>query len=43
MGRDRLIQLFGEAGKTVQYAEAFELSEYGRKVSVEEFQAMLQP
>lgn len=43
MGRDRLIQLYGEAGRNVQYAEAFELSEYGRKISVDEFQAMLQP
>ena len=42
-GRERLIQIYGEAGKKVKYAEAFELSAYGRKVSIDEFQVMMQP
>jgi len=42
-GRERLVQVYGEAGKNVQYAEAFELSEYGRKISIDDFQALMQP
>ena len=39
--REKLIQLYGkEAGEKVQYAEAFELSPYGRQVSLEEFQEL---
>lgn len=35
--RDHLIELYGEKrGSAIRYAEAFELSEYGRQVSVEE-------
>lgn len=35
--RDKLIELYGEeAGKKVQYAEAFEICEYGRRPSKEE-------
>jgi len=38
-----LIRLFGDKGKEIRFAEAFELSPYGRPVSTDEFQAMLQP
>ncbi|SMO52715.1 PIG-L deacetylase family protein [Fodinibius sediminis] len=37
MYRERLIELYGEEqGKDIQYAESFELSQYGRQVSTEE-------
>jgi len=42
-GREKLIQRYGEEGKNIRYAEAFELSEYGRRISVDEFQALLEP
>ena len=42
-GRGQLISLYGEAGKTIRYAEAFEYCPYGRKVSMDEFQAIMQP
>lgn len=42
-GRARLTEIYGEAGKNVRYAEAFEYCPYGRKISVDEFQAMMQP
>jgi LmbE family N-acetylglucosaminyl deacetylase len=39
--RDKLIELYGpEKGKTVQYAEAFEVCEYGRRPSAEELKTM---
>lgn len=39
--RDRLIALYGEeAGKKVRYAEAFEICEYGRRVSDEELRQL---
>ena len=39
--RDRLIALYGkEVGQRVKYAEAFQLSQYGRQVSVEELKAL---
>jgi LmbE family N-acetylglucosaminyl deacetylase len=39
--RDKLIELYGpEKGKAVQYAEAFEVCEYGRRPSAEELRAM---
>ena len=34
--RDKLIDLYGEAGKKVRYAEAFQICEYGRRPSREE-------
>jgi hypothetical protein len=35
--RDRLIALYGkELGQSVRYAEAFQLSQYGRQVPVDE-------
>ena len=35
--RDRLIELYGEEkGRAIVYAEAFEISEYGRQPSEEE-------
>jgi hypothetical protein len=35
--RDKLIELYGEeAGKKVQYAEAFEICEYGRRPNAKE-------
>ena len=41
--RNTLIETYGEAGKTATYAETFELSPYGRKVSVEEFRELMRP
>lgn len=39
--RDRLIDLYGEErGSAIQYAESFELSQYGRQVSVEELKRL---
>jgi len=39
--RDRLIALYGqERGSKVKYAEAFELSQYGRQASVDELKQM---
>jgi len=38
-GREKLVELYGEErGAKVLYAEAFEISEYGRQVGKEEFQ-----
>ena len=42
-GREQLVKMFGETGKTIRYAEAFEYCPYGRKVSMDEFQALMQP
>ena len=40
--RDQLIELYGKRrGSAVRYAEAFQLSQYGRQVSVEELKQML--
>lgn len=39
--RDRLIELYGEErGSQIQYAEAFEICQYGRQPSIEELKAM---
>ena len=39
--RDRLIALYGEErGKKIKYAEAFQLSQYGRQASLDELKAM---
>jgi LmbE family N-acetylglucosaminyl deacetylase len=39
--RDRLVALYGaERGKKIQYAEAFELNQYGRQASVDELKKM---
>src|SRR2546427_647244 len=39
--RDRLIALYGrEAGQKVKYAEAFQLTQYGRQVSVDELKRL---
>lgn len=39
--RDRLIELYGnDRGRTIRYAEAFELSQYGRQPSAEELRAL---
>jgi LmbE family N-acetylglucosaminyl deacetylase len=39
--RDRLIALYGrDAGQKMKYAEAFQLSQYGRQVSVDELKRM---
>ncbi len=43
LGRERLIQIYGEAGKNVRYAELFELSPYGSKISADEFQKLMEP
>ncbi len=45
--RDKLCAIYGEAGKTIRYAEAFELSPYGSHVSADglrnEFQELMMP
>jgi LmbE family N-acetylglucosaminyl deacetylase len=42
--RDRLIAQYGdESGKKVRYAEAFQLSQYGRQVPVEELKRLIAP
>ena len=33
-------ETYGEAGKNIHYAESFELSPYGRKITVEEFRKL---
>jgi hypothetical protein len=39
--RDRLVALYGkEVGQRVKYAEAFQLSQYGRQASVEELKGL---
>jgi N-acetylglucosamine malate deacetylase 1 len=39
--RDVLVKLYGaERGKKIQYAEAFQLGQYGRQAPVEELQKM---
>ena len=39
--RERLVALYGaERGRTVKYAEAFELCEYGRQAPAEELKKM---
>ena len=39
--RDRLVTLYGaERGKKIQYAEAFELNQYGRQASLDELKKM---
>ena len=39
--RERLVALYGpERGKKIQYAEAFELNQYGRQASVDELKKM---
>lgn len=38
--RERLTELWGDAATDVEYAEAFELSEYGRQPTMEELKAM---
>ncbi|MEO7272185.1 MAG: PIG-L family deacetylase [Vicinamibacterales bacterium] len=39
--RDRLIALYGrERGETIKYAEAFQISQYGRQASIEELKAL---
>ena len=39
--RDRLVALYGkERGEKIKYAEAFQLSQYGRQASVDELKAM---
>lgn len=41
--RQVLTETWGEAGKNARFAETFELSPYGRKVSVEEFRDLMRP
>jgi len=39
--RDRLVALYGEdKGRKVKYAEAFQLGQYGRQVSVDDLKSM---
>ncbi len=38
--RAALVKRYGEAGQKIQHAEAFELCEYGRRVSVDELQKL---
>ncbi len=39
-GRDRLVETLGAQGASVKYAEVFELSPYGKKVTRDEFQKL---
>ena len=39
--RQTLIETYGEMGKNICYAECFELSPYGRKITVSEFRELL--
>ena len=41
--RETLIASFGDAGRNARYAETFELSPYGRKVTLEEFRELMRP
>ena len=42
--RDRLVALYGaERGRSVKYAEAFELCEYGRQAPPDELKKMFMP
>ena len=45
--RDKLCSIYGEAGNSIRFAEAFELSPYGRHVSADglqnEFQELMMP
>ncbi|MBR0457839.1 MAG: PIG-L family deacetylase [Victivallales bacterium] len=41
--RQVLAESYGETGRHAQYAECFELSPYGRKVTVQEFRDLLKP
>jgi len=34
--REKLVELYGEKGKVIKYAEAFEISEYGKQIEKEE-------
>lgn len=38
--RDKLVELYGEAGKQVRYAEAFEICEYGRRPNADELRQL---
>jgi hypothetical protein len=39
--RNQLIELYGnDRGRAIRYAEAFELSQYGRQASAEELKAL---
>ncbi|MEO8520241.1 MAG: PIG-L family deacetylase, partial [Acidobacteriota bacterium] len=39
--RDKLVELYGpERGKAIQYAEAFEISEYGHRPNAEEIRRL---
>ena len=38
--RERLVALYGERGRKVQYAEAFQLGQYGRQAAIEELKKM---
>ena len=42
-GRQQLIAMLGEQGNSIRHAEAFEYCPYGRKISTEEFQALMLP
>jgi LmbE family N-acetylglucosaminyl deacetylase len=38
--REKLVELYGEAGRQVKYAEAFEICEYGRQPTAEEIRTL---
>jgi N-acetylglucosamine malate deacetylase 1 len=38
--RERLVALYGDRGRKVQYAEAFQLGQYGRQASLDELKQM---
>jgi len=41
--RDLLIELYGDAGESVQYVELYELSEYGRQPAIDELKQLFPP
>jgi hypothetical protein len=38
--RDRLVELYGEQGRNIRYAEAFEICEYGRQPDAQEIRRL---
>jgi N-acetylglucosamine malate deacetylase 1 len=41
--RSRLVELYGEPARKIQYAEAFQLGQYGRQAPIEELKRMFPP
>ena len=41
--RNRLVELYGEPARKIQFAEAFQLGQYGRQVPIDELKRMFPP